>query len=277
MRHTLTLLGLLLASVCIGQSAIQNQQDSIFISFDEQGNKTFEHVMKADETLYSLSKFYGLTLEELFVFNPSMIEAIWDIGERLTIPLPNRAVIRYTESADEVKNLIPLYYKAKPGDTMYGIAKKNFKMPVEDLLIRNKLKDNTLSLNQVLLVGWMKKDGILPEWHNSAKINPPSNEIGEFFEKGAPKKGSIYEHGMAYWDKRSKKSTDLFTLHRHAAIGSKIAVHNPMNRKTVYAKVIGRLPENVYPDKVMVVISPKVAKLLGALDGQFFVKVRYLR
>jgi len=277
MRHTLTLLGLLLASACLGQSALENQQDSIFISFDEQGNKTFQHVMLEDETLYSLSRFYGLTLEQLFIFNPTMIEAIWEVGQELTIPLPNRAIIRYTETADETKKLIPLYYKTRPGDTMFGLAKKRFKMPVEDLLIRNQLKDHTLSLNQVLLLGWMKSDGIPKSYQGGTKVAPPSNEIGEFFEKGDALEGAIYEHGMAYWDTEGNSSGDLFTLHRTAAINSKIAVHNPMNRKTVYAKVIGRLPENVYPDKVMVVISPKVAKLLGALDGQFFVKVRYLR
>lgn len=277
MRHTLTLMGLLWASACIGQSALQNQQDSIFIIFDEKGNKSFQHVMQEDETLYSLSKFYGLSLEELYAFNPTMIESIWDVGQELTIPLPNRAIIRYTETDEEVKTLIPLYYRAKPGDTMYGIAKKNFKMPVEDLLIRNKLKDHTLSLEQVLLVGWIKKEGFLAEWHKAGKIAAPTNEIGEFFEKGSPKKGSIYDHGIAYWDKDDRQNGALFTLHRTAKIGSKIAVHNPMNRKTIYAEVIGRLPENVYPDKVMVVISPKVAKLLGALDGQFFVKVRYSR
>ncbi len=266
-----------MASACLGQSALENQQDSIFISFDEHGNKTFQHVMQEEETLYSLSKFYGLTLEELYVFNPSMIESIWDIGQILTIPLPNRAIIRYTETEEEVENLIPLYYQAKPGDTMYGIAKKNFKMPVEDLLIRNELKGHILSLEQVLLIGWMKKDGILAEWHTGGKINPPANEIGEFFEKGESRDGAIYDHGMAYWDTKGNENGDLYTLHRTAAVNSKIAVHNPMNRKTVYAKVIARLPENVYPDKVMVVISPKVAKLLGALDGQFFVKVRYLR
>jgi len=277
MRHTLTLLGLLLASACLGQSALENQQDSIFISFDEHGNKTFQHVMQDDETLYSLSKFYGLTLEQLYIFNPMMIEAIWDVGQQLTIPLPNRAIIRYTENEAEAKGLFPLYYRVKPGDSMYGIAKTNFKMPVEDLLVRNNLKSHALDLDQVLLIGWMKKDGILADWHNAGKINPPSNEIGAFFEKGEPREGSVYEHGMAYWDTKETNNGELYVLHRKAAVGSKIAVHNPMNRKTIYAKVIGQLPENVYPDKVMVVISPKVAKLLGALDGQFFVKVRYLR
>ena len=50
-----------------------------------------------------------------------------------------------------------------------------------------------------------------------------------------------------------------------------------MNKRRVYAKVIGRIPENVYGSDVVVVISPTVAKFLGAKDPRFLVKLRYLR
>ena len=50
-----------------------------------------------------------------------------------------------------------------------------------------------------------------------------------------------------------------------------------MNNRKVYAKVIGRIPENVYGSDVVVVISSKVANFLGAKDPRFFVRVRYLK
>ncbi len=278
MKHTLTLLGLCLAVLCNAQSASTPKQDSIFIDFDEYGQKVITHTIQQDETLYSLSRFYGMSMDQLYANNPSFKQNTWEIGDKLIIPLPNRAIIRYMDQEKPSKDLIPLYYQAKKGDTMYGIAKKQFKMPVEDLLVKNGLKTNTLSLEQILLVGWMRNDGIDSEWRigNQGPLFYSNQQLGELFEKGKSTNGEIYAHGMAYWDTKGNSSGALYTLHRTAAINSTIAVHNPMNEKTVHVKVIGRIPENVYPDKVMIVISPKAAHLLGALDGQFFVKVRYL-
>ncbi|NJN34535.1 MAG: hypothetical protein HC817_10045 [Saprospiraceae bacterium] len=48
-----------------------------------------------------------------------------------------------------------------------------------------------------------------------------------------------------------------------------------MNGKTALAKVIGKMPENAYDRETVVVIAPSVAKLLGARDAKFFVKIRY--
>ncbi|MBL7774392.1 MAG: hypothetical protein JNK89_00225 [Saprospiraceae bacterium] len=49
-----------------------------------------------------------------------------------------------------------------------------------------------------------------------------------------------------------------------------------MSRKTVYARVIGRIPSG-YESNVEVVLSPAAARQIGARDPQFFVKLRFLR
>ena len=48
-----------------------------------------------------------------------------------------------------------------------------------------------------------------------------------------------------------------------------------MKGATVYAKVIGRIPNNVYGKEVIVIVAPSVAKTLGAIDERFFVKIKY--
>ena len=50
---------------------------------------------------------------------------------------------------------------------------------------------------------------------------------------------------------------------------------NPLKKKTVYAKVIARIPDQAYGDDIVVVLSPSVAKLLGAKDPKFFVELKY--
>ena len=279
MKHTLTLLGMLWASLCLSQGAYQSQQDTIFIEFDAYGQKLFQHEMAENETLYSLSRFFGLQLEELYNYNPQLIQNTWDIGQKVWVPLSNRCIIRYPSNQIEIKDAPPIVYRAKAGDTMYGIAKTQFKMPVDDLLVRNNLENHVLSLGQELLLGWFvpKPPSNTPYVYYTDPRFARSNSLGKFYEKGKGDKTEKYEQGIAYWQKNGDMGSDLYALHRTAPINSVLSILNPMTERTVYAKVMGRLPENVYPDKVMVVISPKVANLLGALDGQFFVKVRYLR
>jgi hypothetical protein len=47
-----------------------------------------------------------------------------------------------------------------------------------------------------------------------------------------------------------------------------------LNRK-VYAKVVAKLPERIYPKDVSIVISPGVAEALGAIDNRFLIEMRY--
>ena len=65
-------------------------------------------------------------------------------------------------------------------------------------------------------------------------------------------------------------------LHRSAAVGSVIKIRNYKNNKIVYAKVTGSIPYT-YEDSVHVVVSAKIAKLLGAKDAKFYTEVRYLQ
>ena len=50
-----------------------------------------------------------------------------------------------------------------------------------------------------------------------------------------------------------------------------------MTRRTLYAKVVGRLPNTDLGPNVKVVLSPIAAKFLGARDPRFFVKIDYIR
>ena len=85
------------------------------------------------------------------------------------------------------------------------------------------------------------------------------------------------QQGVAFWQKNSREDSDLYALHRTADIDSIIEITNPMKNRTIYAKVIGRVPDTAYENNVVVVISPLAAKLLGAKDPRFFVRVNYLR
>jgi hypothetical protein len=82
--------------------------------------------------------------------------------------------------------------------------------------------------------------------------------------------------GIAIWKNNGSGKNKMFALHATARINSYIELENPMMNRVVYAKVIGHIPPNTYPEEVKVIISPKTASSLGVVDQRFFIKMKYL-
>lgn len=252
-------------------------KDTIFLSIGPFGEKYFTHEMAPKQTLYSLARFYGLSLDELRYFNQGLNPSAVKVGTQIKVPVPNRAIKRYQAFDFREDEHVPVYYVVKKGDTMYRIAKHHFKMQVEDMMQRNSLMDHTLKSGQQLHVGWMSLFGIPDslrhevagplERKNASLKKNYFNEMSRHRER---------EHqGVAVWQTDNKNSTDFYALHPYAPVNSTVSVYNPMSHRTVYAKVIGKVPETAYENEVIVIISPLAAHLLGAIDSRFFVKVKY--
>ncbi len=254
-------------------------KDTIFITTGNYQEKIFVHHIAAKQTLYSLSKFYGLSLAEVYYYNPELEDAEIAIDQAIKIPIPNRAIKRYKGDDFEGDKHIPVCYKVKVGDTMYGISKRVFEMPIDTILRRNNLTTFTISPGQILKMGWMNIEGI-PESYRKFRGHPlwKNNKVyrDRYYQARQVKKEYL-ERGIGHWQKKSNQQGEFLALHRKAPINSIIAINNPMNNRTLYAKVIGRIPDAVYANNVVIVISPKAAMLLGARDANFFVKMRYLK
>lgn len=253
-------------------------KDTIFIKLGEFQEKIFEHTVKENQTLYSIARFYGLHLEELFYYNPSLQDNVISIGQVITIPVPNRAIMRYKKKSFNNQKYAPICYRVKKYDTLFRIAKVHFKMPVDTIIARNQLTSEKLSIGQILHIGWMNIDGI-PARFRKFQGTPgykQNQRLRRKYVKGRQVKKEWDEQGVAFWQKNKGEKSDFYALHRKAPINSVIALTNPMNGKTIYAKVIGRIPEAVYGDEVVTVVSAKTAKALGAKDTRFFIRVKFL-
>ena len=254
-------------------------KDTIFLSVGQFNEKYFNHHLEPKQTLFSLAKFYGLSLPELYFYNPGLSPQTMKIGMPVRIPIPKKAIEQYQEKDLIPGRFAPVYYVVRKGDTLYKISKSYFGIPMEDIMMRNGLLDHTLKRNQILQVGWLSLNGIPDSLRAYAggqlgKRNAAYRKLFQYDMAGERER----EHqGVAFWPKDMKDQGDLMAMHRKAEIGSVISIYNPMSRRTVYAKVVGRIPDTVYKDDVVVVVSPLVANLLGAIDPRFFVKVKYHR
>ena len=107
---------------------------SLIIPTEEEKNKAESPVyykVKSGDTLYSIAKKYGISVDKLKSINNKTSNMI-TVGELLII--------------DEVNKIT-----VNKGDTLYSIAKK-YNTIVDELKKLNNLTSNTLSIGQTLKI-----------------------------------------------------------------------------------------------------------------------------
>lgn len=118
------------------KDAVENKpQQGVTVQISTSGI----HEVQAGETLYSLSKAYGTTVEQLKNWNRLSDNAI-SIGQELYVQEP--------QSATTNKEVL---YVVQPGDTLYAIARLTG-ISVDEIKRLNNLSSNIISVGQQLLI-----------------------------------------------------------------------------------------------------------------------------
>ncbi|MCS7036670.1 MAG: LysM peptidoglycan-binding domain-containing protein [Saprospiraceae bacterium] len=260
-----------------GAEPVLTWRDSVLLTV-ENGQKYLHHIVKPGHTLFSLTRFYGLSLEELYYLNPALQQdPMLRVGTLLKIPIPNRAIRRYEGAFFERQQFAQVFYVVQPGDNLFHVSKRLFDMPMDSMRLRNRLHNDHIHPGQMLHVGWIGLEGIPAEWRSVPITETLSEQTHrDRFEEDKKRLKEYSSQGVCFWNRESNEKGDFYALHREAAVGSTIAVTNPMSRITVYARVIGRIP-STYEPNIEVILSPAAARQLRALDPRFFVQTRYLK
>lgn len=250
--------------------------DSLILRIDYGGTLLFNHKLAPRQTLYSLAKFYGLKLEEVYAYNPDKRFGGYEIGDPITVPIPLKAILRDQPADYRSGRYVPVFYRVRKGDTVFGISRRYFDIPLDIFRQRNRLADDELTQNQCLLVGWMLREGIDPELQLNvggpyARMNL---QYKMRFQREAAKRKVAENRGKAAWTRSDNLEVSFLALHRTAPINSIIEVSNPMNGRTFYLRVVGRIAGQLYDRHTIVVIPPFVVKALGARDDSFYVRVK---
>jgi murein DD-endopeptidase MepM/ murein hydrolase activator NlpD len=117
---------------------------SVVLVFSSQ---TASHEVQKGETLYSISRKYGISVGELCSVNNISTSSVIKTGQSLKIPTKNSSTTKESQKIDKTDT-----YIVKKGDTLYGIAKR-FGVSVETLTIMNKMSgSNTIKVGQSLIV-----------------------------------------------------------------------------------------------------------------------------
>jgi len=253
--------------------------ESLRIDFDMDKGILYSHTIKANQTLFSIAKFFDISIQELLMFNGMDKDNVASIGQKILIPIPHQFLIKQVTA--DAKLFAPVIYKVKAKETLFRISRIYFDQPIVDLVERNKLGNLSLSIDDVLTVGYISLEGLngqvsenlkkIREQRAISRLETPN--IDE--STGEPLNYIKNKRGIAIWDKDGSDQKNLFVLHKTAKVNSLIEIYNPVVKRKITARVIGKIPENLYSSDVSMVISPKVASTLGALDSRFMVEMNY--
>lgn len=103
------------------QVVVERSKDKVVIS----GIPYYIHQVKKGETAYSISRAYGITVEELTKENPPAVFGV-NLGQALRIPIKSVTEMKLPEtfSVKKQKDLTKfIYHSLKPGETVYSLSK----------------------------------------------------------------------------------------------------------------------------------------------------------
>jgi LysM domain./Receptor family ligand binding region. len=114
---------ILLSVICPldAQVSVERSKDKVIIS----GTVFYMHHVKKGETAYSISKAYGITVEELTKVNPP---AIYGVNEGQTLRIPEKEATSNEQAQPEQPKLKYdeakfIYHKLQPGETIFSLSK----------------------------------------------------------------------------------------------------------------------------------------------------------
>lgn len=255
--------------------------DSVEISIDDEDRVYMYHVFERGQTLYSISKHYGLSVNELLYNNPGVPKVGTKYGTRLRIPIPRPLITRYQKENFVRWKYAPVFYKVKRGESLWRIAKVRMRMEVDDVKALNGLTSNYVRPGTLLHVGWLSTRGVpdklKPDDHLPEPISRYNKAYKKKFYQQAKTQKPRSQRGPLVWNKMEQSPINgLMVLHRYAEIGSVVQLRNNTTGRRVFAKVSGRLPDNGrYAKEVVAVVAPDVAKALGVRDPKFYVELQY--
>ncbi|MEX2511723.1 MAG: LysM peptidoglycan-binding domain-containing protein [Cyclobacteriaceae bacterium] len=188
-------------------------------------------------------------------------------------------------------------HKVDQGETLFSIA-QFYDTKVEDLIKLNGLSSNNLTIGQTLKVGRETNPNIpvtrfpepkksLPSPNEASNSSgPPTKSTLPTSTSGSSSAGTsnvasstafknIKENGQAEVIEGTGNHKKYLVLHRNAPVGTIMRIRNEENDVTVFARVVGVLPNTGDNDKLIIKVSKAAFDQLKAVNSRFRVEVAY--
>jgi len=231
------------------------------------------HGVAQGETLYSISRKYGISVGDLEKWNrKGEGEGRSDIhiGQELKIYECNSS---FNPGIEEGQGKL-VHHRVVADENLYNISKQ-YGVTIDNLKSWNDLDDDNVDLGQVLIIYAIEADMNVK--------NSTSSGIPEFLDQDGENMPGVItnlplkeERGLAELILDTENTEKYLALHRNAPPGTILIVRNELNNQVVFVRVIGKLPDTGVNDKVIVKISEAAWKSINAVNPKLRIKVSYL-
>jgi len=139
-----------------------------------QKNIPIVHTVKKKESLYSIARMHGSSVEQIKAEN-NLKNNNLKPGQKLTIPtvkseVSSKAQVISFKSLSEASQKSEIKYTVKSGDTLGHIAEKHGLNSSKEIVDANNLNSTNLSLGQVLIIPSKQKAAAQIKEENTAKF-----------------------------------------------------------------------------------------------------------
>lgn len=244
------------------------------------------HKVQPKETLFSISRMYGVSIDEVKAWNNLKDNAL-SVGQDI--------LIKKESARQEAK----MTHTVAAGETLYSIARQ-YNVTVDQIKQWNNLTSNDLKLSQTLYVAqpmFQPQQTTTTAPVTTPVVTPPppttttttTNQAPPVqtpvASAGSPVKISesvlgtdeVHELGLAELIEGSEGNRKYLAFHRTAKPGSILKVRNELNNREVFVRVAGQLPNTASNDKLVIKISKSAFDRLGGVDQKFRVEVTYYK
>ncbi len=250
-----------------------------------------------------LGRLTGVTTHEISDYQASIQKKSKIKPNHSAIPV-NRGYIISNPHFKKWKHAYAVVkYRVKKGETMYTIARQYFDTSEDYIVAINKKIDYNVRSGEELIMGWL----LLPEAtygearkdkkeKSGEKNTDKTNTAGTVTAKKDIRKETplrqvpeeilprlkeeifiqVEKNVIGIWDKNGSASQNYYALFNEIAPGNYIEAYNPMLKRMIKAKVIGKIPEGTFANDVELILNPAAAKELGLLDIRFKALVKYM-
>jgi len=166
-------------------------------------------------------------------------------------------------------------HKVKSGETLFSISSQ-YGAKVEDLITWNALTSNNLREGQNLKVGRGPAEASKVPVVGTPRVVANVEEMNvEPTPENMGGYKNIRETGQAERIEGTGGHKKYLVLHRNAPVGTIMRIKNEENDVTIFARVVGTLPETGDNNKLVIKLSQAAFDQLKAVNQRFPVEIMY--
>ncbi len=248
------------------------------------------HKVAAKETLFSISRLYDVSVDEIKTWNNLKDNAL-SLGQELVIKKKAAATTTTLPATQSMKGVHTVAAK----ETLYSIARQ-YNISVQQLREWNSLTADEVKIGQTLFVTQpmyqkpeiktqpevvvkpeVKEEPAVTIVKPETKTQPEIKETTIRISENVAGTDEVKEGGLAELIEGTDGNRKYLALHRTAKVGTILKVRNELNNREVFVRVAGPLPNIGANSNVILKISKSAYDRLGAIDPRFRVEVTYYK